>query len=79
MKVMLLVLTLLAIAGCEVSESNAQSTGRSVDDYTVFRNNSNAVVDGCEYFFSNENGTLSHKGNCKNCREFYKQLFKGQQ
>ena len=79
MKVMLLILTLLAIAGCEVSESNAQSASHSVDSYTVFRNNSNAVVDGCEYFFSNENGTLSHKGNCKNCREFYKQLFKGQQ
>jgi len=78
-------LTLLAVAAVLVGitfacDSNAQSSNRrSVDTYTIYRNNSDAVVDGCEYFFSNENGTLSHKGNCRQCREFYKELFERKQ
>lgn len=73
MKVMLLILTLLAIAGCEVSESKAASD----NDYGY----TTITYDGCEYveYFSQSHAVLSHKGNCKNCREFYKQLFKGQQ
>ena len=76
MKIILLAMLLLVCVGCEVSEGNAQSSKKTVDNYTVYRNNSEAVVDGCEYFFNHEDGSLTHKGNCENCREFYKELFK---
>lgn len=81
---MKIALTLLAVAAVLVGinfacDSNAQSSNRrSVDTYIIYRN-SDAVIDGCEYFFSNENGTLSHKGNCRQCREFYKELFERKQ
>ncbi len=80
-------LTLLAVAAVLVGltfacDSNAQSQNiRSVDTYTVYRNNTDAVVDGCEYFFNVENGSMSHKGisSCNQCREFYKQLLERKQ
>ncbi len=76
MKKLLLILLVIGAAGCEISESNAQSPHHSVDTYTARINNLDAVVDGCEYFFNNQSGELTHKGNCKNCRKFYKELLK---
>lgn len=34
------------------------------------------TIEECEYLVYPYNSQIIHKANCKNCREFYKELFK---
>lgn len=67
MKKILLIFA-IALVSCEsknvtITETDTVISGRTIKTYEI---------QGCEYIGSNvkaDNAVLTHKGNCKNCRE----------
>ena len=70
MKKLLLILLIIGAAGC-----NRYKEYEVVPEYEL---PTTIIMDSCEYYyFTNSHGPVSvHKGNCKNCRKFYKELLK---
>ncbi len=82
MKKLLLILLIVGAAGCERHESiNANSESQNSSGMFQDGIARYVVIDSCEYYELQFHGAefythynLVHKGNCKNCRKFYKEL-----
>lgn len=69
MKKLLLILLIIGAAGCELDIKEVYE----VDAPQI------VTIDSCEYFRNSTHNSYyvyTHKGNCKNCRKFYKELLK---
>ena len=68
-KIILLALTALVMAGCYQAKAYNDKQIELVSDYRL----STIEYQGCEYVVMqsdwNKHGTMSHKGNCRFCKE----------
>ena len=68
-KIILLILTVLMMAGCYQVKANHKKNIELVCDYEL----ESIEYQGCEYIIMQshfkQHGTMIHKGNCKYCKE----------
>jgi hypothetical protein len=86
MKKLLLILLIIGAAGCDEFREHVETANAEPQNSSGMFQNGIAqyvVIDSCEYYELQFHGAeycthynLIHKGNCKNCRKFYKELLK---
>lgn len=58
MKKLILIIAIVCFVGCQSNNNDV----KTVHYKTV-------EIEGCEYLYINSNQTITHKGNCKHCKE----------
>ena len=83
MKKLLLILLIIGVAGCEPPHKK-DTHPQNLPIENILKNGTGelVIIDSCEYYKLQFHGAgymphynLIHKGNCKNCRKFYRELF----